>query len=82
MNPLLDAVRRYADAHADTDGVAQTPIPGLMIVRATEPSGLVYAILEAASLCLVMGKAASCRRSALRNSGCLPPAISLLAIRN
>lgn len=53
MNPLLDAVRRYADAHADTDGVAQTPIPGLMIVRATEPSGLVYAISKPL-VCLVM----------------------------
>lgn len=31
---LLDAVRRYKDAHANPHGLAQTPIPGLATVRA------------------------------------------------
>lgn len=41
---LLDAVRRYAEAHADRSGVAQTPIPGLTIIRETVPGALQYAI--------------------------------------
>jgi AraC-like DNA-binding protein len=44
MTALLDAVRRHAEVHADTHGVAPTPIRGLTTVRATAPSGLVYAI--------------------------------------
>ncbi|CAH2402750.1 AraC family transcriptional regulator [Mesorhizobium ventifaucium] len=41
---LLDAVRRYAEAHADGNGVAQTPIPGLTLIRQTAPTELQYAI--------------------------------------
>lgn len=44
MNDLLTAVSRYADAHADANGVAATPIAGLSAIRATAPSDLVYAI--------------------------------------
>jgi len=44
MTAPLDAVRRYAEVHADANGVAQTPIPGLTTVCVTAPSGLVYAI--------------------------------------
>jgi len=44
MNDLLTAVSRYADAHADTNGAAATPIAGLSAIRATAPSDLVYAI--------------------------------------
>jgi AraC-like DNA-binding protein len=44
MTDLLNAVRRHAEAHADANGIAATPIPGLTTVRATAPSGLVYAI--------------------------------------
>ncbi|THA38094.1 AraC family transcriptional regulator, partial [Streptomyces sp. A1136] len=32
MTTLLTAVQRYADAHADRDGLAHTPIAGLTIV--------------------------------------------------
>lgn len=53
MTTLLNAVRRYAGAHADRDGLAQTPIPGLMLVRATEPSGLVHAVYRPL-ICLVL----------------------------
>jgi AraC-like DNA-binding protein len=53
MTTLLDAVGRYADAHADMNGVARTPIPGLTTVRATAPSGLVYAISQPL-VCLVL----------------------------
>ena len=52
-NPLLDAVRRYTDAHAGPAGLAQTPIPGLATVRATSPSGLVHAISRPL-VCLVL----------------------------
>ncbi|MGJ4955656.1 AraC family transcriptional regulator N-terminal domain-containing protein [Bradyrhizobium sp. HKCCYLRH2015] len=44
MTSLLNAVGRYAAVHADTAGIARTPIPGLTTVRATAPSELVYAI--------------------------------------
>lgn len=53
MTTLLNAVRRYTDAHADGDGLAQTPIPGLMLVRAIEPSGLVHAVYRPL-ICLVL----------------------------
>lgn len=42
-NSLLDASRRYADAHC-RNGVAPTPIPGLTILRESTPSALTYAI--------------------------------------
>lgn len=41
---LLDAVRRYSDAHADSLGISQTPVTGLFTIRATCPSELQYAI--------------------------------------
>lgn len=53
MTFLLEAVRHYADAHADGTGVAHTPIAGLTTVRATAPSGLDYAISRPLA-CLVL----------------------------
>jgi len=50
---LLDAVRRYASAYAGPTGVAQTPIPGLTTIRATQPSGIDYAISRPLA-CLVL----------------------------
>lgn len=50
---LIDAVRRYAEAHAGANGLAQTPIPGLTTVRATAPSGLVHAVSQPL-VCLVL----------------------------
>ncbi|MFG1191799.1 AraC family transcriptional regulator [Xanthobacter flavus] len=41
---LLDAARRYTRAHADANGVAATPIPGLTLIRQTAPTALQYAI--------------------------------------
>jgi AraC-like DNA-binding protein len=43
---LLDIVRRYAEAHADRDGVAKTPIPGVTIIRQTAPTALQYDICK------------------------------------
>jgi AraC-like DNA-binding protein len=43
---LLETVRRYADAHADEYGIAQTPIPGLALVRHTAPTALQYAVAK------------------------------------
>jgi AraC-like DNA-binding protein len=43
-NTLLQRARRFANAHADENGIAQTPIPGLALVRETAPSALQYAI--------------------------------------
>jgi AraC-like DNA-binding protein len=53
MSTLLNAVRRYAEAHADLNGLAQTPIPGLNTVRAIAPSGLVHAVSRPL-VCLVL----------------------------
>jgi len=50
---LLDAVRRYASAYGGPTGVAQTPIPGLTIIRAPQPSGIDYAISRPLA-CLVL----------------------------
>lgn len=41
---LLDHARRYADAHVDRNGVAATPVDGLVILRETAPTMLQYAV--------------------------------------
>jgi AraC-like DNA-binding protein len=41
---LLDQARRYGDAHVDPNGVATTPVEGLVILRETMPTLLQYAI--------------------------------------
>ncbi len=53
MESLRDLVRRHAEAHADTAGVAQTPVPGLATVRATRSSGLIHAVSRPL-VCLVL----------------------------
>lgn len=50
---LLDTVRCYAEAHAGLGGVAQTPIPGMTLIRMPAPSGLEYAISKPLA-CLVL----------------------------
>jgi AraC-like DNA-binding protein len=44
VNLLLDTVRRYAEFHSDENGIARTPIDGLMTIRTTGPTELDYAI--------------------------------------
>lgn len=53
---LLDAVRRYADAHVDDLGVARTPVPGLSAIRATRPSELQFAINRPLVALVVQGR--------------------------
>src|SRR5471032_1125591 len=43
-DPLLDHARRYADSHADRNGIAVTPVNGLVILRETAPTMLQYAV--------------------------------------
>lgn len=50
---LLDAIRRHAGAHADGHGIARTPIPGLVTVRATGTGELQYGI-QRPLICLVV----------------------------
>jgi len=52
---LLHAVRRYADFHADPNGVAATPIPGLTVVRATQTGELQYAVSRPLIALVVQG---------------------------
>jgi AraC-like DNA-binding protein len=41
---LLGVARRYAQAHADANGIAVTPIPGVTVIRETMPGTLQYAV--------------------------------------
>lgn len=50
---LLDNVTRYTQSHTDADGLAQTPIDGLVLIRAPTPSGLMYDISRPL-VCLVL----------------------------
>ena len=50
---LLDAVRRYADAHVGRDGAASTPIRGLTAIRAAARTELSYQI-QRPLVCLVL----------------------------
>ena len=53
---LLASVRRHADAHSDESGVARTPIPGLVTIRATRPGELQYAISRPLVALVVQGR--------------------------
>jgi AraC-like DNA-binding protein len=52
---LLSAVRRFADTHADSLGMAATPIPGLTAIRADHPGELQYAISRPLVALVVQG---------------------------
>lgn len=52
---LLDTVRRFADSHADSHGVAATPIPAVTILRADHPGELQYAISRPLVALVVQG---------------------------
>lgn len=41
---LLDTALRFAQSHADANGVARTPIPGVTVICETTPGNLQYAI--------------------------------------
>lgn len=53
MTELFTLVSRYAEAHTNSAGLAQTPISGLTTVRAVKPSGLVHTIYQPL-VCLVL----------------------------
>lgn len=55
MTSLLETVRRHADALADAQGLAVTPIPGLILIRATRPSSLEHAISRPLACLVVQG---------------------------
>ncbi len=50
---LLETVRRYAEHHKVTAGVTETALPGVSIVRAECPGGLVHAIYKPL-VCLIL----------------------------
>jgi hypothetical protein len=37
---LYDAAKRFADMHADANGVATTPFPGVVILRETRDNAV------------------------------------------
>lgn len=53
---LKRAVRRYAEAHANAEGLATTPIQGVTMMRVRAPTGMTQAIYKPL-LCLVLGGA-------------------------
>ena len=55
MTSVLETVRRHADALADAQGLAVTPIPGLILIRATRPSSLEHAISRPLACLVVQG---------------------------
>jgi AraC-like DNA-binding protein len=55
MTDLLEAVRRHADTHAGSDGIAVTPVPRLTTVRALAPSELLHAISRPLVALVVQG---------------------------
>jgi AraC-like DNA-binding protein len=54
-DPLFNVVRRYVEAHSDRAEQVRTPIPGLTLIRATAPSGLVYDISRPLVCLLLQG---------------------------
>jgi AraC-type transcriptional regulator N-terminus len=50
---LKGAIQRYADTHANADGLVATPIEGVTLMRAYAPTGLMHAIYKPV-LCLVL----------------------------
>lgn len=53
MTELLDIMDRHGRLHADANGIATTPIPGVMFFRVTAPSGVSHAIARPL-VCLVV----------------------------
>src|SRR5690606_5242438 len=53
--PLVKAVAHFADAHANAEGVAATPVAGLTLIRASAPSALQYAISNPMVVLVVQG---------------------------
>ncbi|MCA1931006.1 AraC family transcriptional regulator [Rheinheimera sp.] len=53
---LLNTVRRYVEAYANPNGLAQTPILGLTTIRSNSPSGLEYAISRPLVCLVLQGK--------------------------
>ncbi|WP_425265635.1 AraC family transcriptional regulator N-terminal domain-containing protein [Terrihabitans rhizophilus] len=50
---LLSTVETHANAHAGADGMAQTPLTGVTIIRSEAPSGLAHAVSKPL-ICLVL----------------------------
>jgi len=52
---LLAAVRRFADSHADSLGIAATQVPGVTVLRVDHPGELQYAIARPLVALVVQG---------------------------
>lgn len=67
-NELIDAARHYAEEHANADGLAVTPVPGLRVMCVDSPRGklestyrpLVCLVLQGAKHLLVGRQAQTC----------------------
>ena len=53
MEDLKRAVLEYADAHSDGEGMVATPVPGLSVMRAYAPTGIIHSIYRPV-VCLVL----------------------------
>lgn len=55
MSSLLEIMDRHGRMHADADGIATTPIPGIMFFRVPAPTGSVHAIARPLACLVVQG---------------------------
>lgn len=53
MDSLKQAVRAYADRHANRDGLALTPVPGLRMMCVESPRGDLHSVYRPL-VCLVL----------------------------
>ena len=53
IDALKEAVRTYADRHADAEGLAATSVPGLRMMRVYEPSGAIRSMYRPL-VCLIL----------------------------
>jgi len=60
---LLKLARQFADSHADPQGIAQTPVPSLRIIRSTRP-GYIDCLIARPTICLVLQ---GCLRETVEN---------------
>jgi AraC-like DNA-binding protein len=56
VEQLRDAVRAYAARHANRDGLAQTPVPGLAMKCVTAPRGILHAIARPMVILVLQGR--------------------------
>lgn len=58
MSELRDAIQTYTARHADENGISRTPVPGLMMVRASAPTEIIHDLFRPLVCLVVQGSKA------------------------